>query len=752
MIIKLNQIILYIMCIMLSLTVTNWRINNIVDSILIITCVVSTITVVLYLKNWNLKKYVKENWLIVLYAFIRIISILILDNKTENLKTFIYEIYFLFVIQQFYNCNREKAELPMLIIIIMDLIFNMITFGGFLLGVDNYLNIIYSNTNPMGSMTCLCWFLFINFFYKKSNKIVAIIYSIFSLIIMYLADSRTPLLMIFAYIIMNLIIKYKWLSVERLKKCFMYLLNIFLVAIICFSYFNKDNKMPTDIETKMYDFTTNRYYLWKYSVISLEDKPLTGVGSSQIGEKRFAKVPVTMYEYFTPSRFNRLYSNNNHNGYFQLLSANGYIAYIVFMLWLYNRVKRLDIKNFYIVSSVLILNLFENLLIMSPSIHVFLLIYLLVNNNKNKKKTDEILYINYIDMNNTSSGSSVRPRRIYEAFIKERYSIKLLSENILKTNKKNRIARVRKISEWLDDNLPKYCYIESPPSEPILYKEDRELIRKIHDNGVKIGYFYRDAYYELGKDFVFDNKKVNIFSKKYLKYIYYKLLFFRDHMLLHNNVDIVYFPSLSMSKYFKFKDMRALPPAGELVNGFNNNDGKSIIYVGGISKLYGIDLILEAMEKVNQKQYINLNLVCREKELYNISDEYKNKEWLKIYNISGQEALMKVYKESKIALIATQKNIYNNFAIPTKLFEYMQYNMPIVATNNLEVKNIIEKYNIGIATEADAEKYADAILKIYNDEELYVKLKDNERNALLSENLWKHRIQKINEDLTALER
>ena len=82
----------------------------------------------------------------------------------------------------------------------------------------------------------------------------------------------------------------------------------------------------------------------------------------------------------------------------------------------------------------------------------------------------------------------------------------------------------------------------------------------------------------------------------------------------------------------------------------------------------------------------------------------------------------------------------------------MQYNMPIVATNNLEVKNIIEKYNIGIATDADAEKYADAILKIYNDEELYLKLKDNERNALLSENLWKHRIQKINEDLTALER
>lgn len=751
MILKINQIILYLICIMLSITVTNWRINNIVDNILIITCVVSTIAVVLYLKNWNLKKYVRENWLIVVYALIRIISIVILDNKTENLKTFIYEMYFLFVIQQFYNCNREKAEIPMLIVIIMNLIFNIVTFGGFLLGVDNYLNIVYSNTNPMGSMTCLCLLLFITFFYKKSNKIVAIIYFIFSLIIMYLADSRTPLLMIFAYIMMNLIIKYKWLSAEKLKKGFMYLLNVFLVAIICFSYFNKDNKIPTDLETKMYDFTTNRYYLWKYSIISLEDNPITGVGNSQIGEKRFAKVPVTMNEYFTPSRFNRLYSNNNHNGYFQLLAANGYIAYIVFMLWLYGRVKKLDIKNFYIVSSILILNLFENLLIMSPSIHVFLLIYLLVNNDKNKKKTDEVLYINYIDMNNASSGSSVRPRRIYDAFIEEKYSIKLLSENILKTNKKNRILKVREISEWLDNNLPKYCYIESPPSEPILYKEDRELIRKIHDNGVKIGYFYRDAYYELGKNFVFDNKKVNIFSKKYLKYIYYKLLFFRDHILLHNNVDIVYFPSLSMSKYFGFKDMRALPPAGDFVEDIQNLNAEGIIYVGGISKRYGIELLMEALDKINKKQHVILRLVCRANEVCNIKKEYQEKDWLKIYNTSNKNDLKELYNNSKIALIPIEKSKYNNFAIPIKLFEYMQYNVPIVATNNLEVKNIIEKYNIGIVTESDAEKYADAILKIYNDEELYLKLKDNEKNALLSENLWKHRVQKINEDLTTLE-
>ena len=376
--------------------------------------------------------------------------------------------------------------------------------------------------------------------------------------------------------------------------------------------------------------------------------------------------------------------------------------------------------------------------------------FMQLNLNKNKKKTDEVLYINYIDMNNASSGSSVRPHRIYDAFIEEKYKVKLLSGDILKKNKKHRVAKIKEISRWLDTNIPKYCYIESPPSEPILYKEDRKLIKKIHNKGIKIGYFYRDAYYELGKDFVFNNKKVSIFSKKYLKYIYYKLLFFRDRILLYNNVDIVYFPSLSMSKYFKFKDMRALPPAGEIIDDINDTNGKSVIYVGGISKQYGIDLLLESMNIVNKKQHINLNLVCREKELYNISSEYKDKEWLKIFNISGKEALKKIYSDSKIALIATKRSIYNNFAIPTKLFEYMQYNLPIIATDNFEVKKIIEKYNIGIITEENPEAYAKAILKLYNDEELYLKYKSNEKEALLTENLWKHRINEINENLTNL--
>lgn len=440
----------------------------------------------------------------------------------------------------------------------------------------------------------------------------------------------------------------------------------------------------------------------------------------------------------------------------------GLIAYVAMILspvfcFFEKKENKSILKYFIPILSVITINNISasTLISFESAIGLYMLVGLILTQPKliknSKKVKDEILYINYIDMNNLSSGSSVRPHKIHEAFKEENFNIKLLTGDLRKENKKNRVSRVREISKWLDNNVPKYCYIESPPSEPILYKEDRDLIKKIHSMGVKIGYFYRDAYYKLGKDFVFNNEKVNIFSKKYLKYIYYKLLFFRDRILLNDNVDIVYFPSLSMSKYFKFKDMRALPPAGEKTSDTVEKKRKGIIYVGGISKRYGIELLLDTMDEINKKQRIDLKLVCRVNELYNIKEQYKQKEWLKIYNISDKEELEKLYNISKVALIPIEKNKYNDFAIPIKLYEYMQYNVPIVATNNFEVKNIIEKYNIGIVTEPDVEKFADAILKIYNDEELYLKLKDNERKALLSENLWKHRIQKINEDLTTLE-
>lgn len=359
------------------------------------------------------------------------------------------------------------------------------------------------------------------------------------------------------------------------------------------------------------------------------------------------------------------------------------------------------------------------------------------------KKT--VLYITYIDFGNMLSGSSVRPQKMYQAFIDCGFNIKLLSGSTKNIDKKKRVKNINEIREWLKFNTPDFCYIESPTTH-INFKEDRDLIKLIHDKGIKIGYFYRDALYKLGKDVLFNEQKINVFSKKYIKFLYNKLCVCRDEKILKKYVDIVYFPSLEMAKFFKFKRFDSLPPAGEIINYNNNKDRHGAIYVGGISKSYGIDLLLDTFEEINKEQNIDLILVCRKNELCNINSKYLNKEWLKIKHASGNE-LKKLYETAKIAVMPKKDNLYNSFAVSVKTYEYMSYGLPIVANANKSVIEIFEKNNIGLLADFTVEDFKNKILYLYNNEMLINKYKNDINDILLSDNLWIHRVTKVENDL-----
>ncbi|MGN1323688.1 MAG: glycosyltransferase [Bacilli bacterium] len=363
------------------------------------------------------------------------------------------------------------------------------------------------------------------------------------------------------------------------------------------------------------------------------------------------------------------------------------------------------------------------------------------------KKNKTVLYISYVNMHNFGSGSSVRPILMYKAFLQSGFEVIYIEKEASFANKKERIKDINRIKKWLDYNIPDFCYIESP-GDPIILKEDRKLIKYIKRKNIKIAYFYRDAYYKVGKKFLYDN--INFFSKKNIRYLIYKFLYWKDELLLRRYVDIVYFPSICMAKYFKFKNIGTLPPAGFITNCTYNVENKYLIYVGGISNRYGVHLLLDSLNIINKKQYIPLILVCREKEVKNIPSEYINVKWLRIVHASGQDQLISLYRQAKMALIPILPNEYNNFAVPVKLYEYMSYNLPIVSTNLTEVSKVIKKYDIGLVCTDDANEFAKSILTLYNDKNLLKKFSDNAKNALLLENLWLHRVSKIENDMNNL--
>lgn len=364
--------------------------------------------------------------------------------------------------------------------------------------------------------------------------------------------------------------------------------------------------------------------------------------------------------------------------------------------------------------------------------------------------SSKILYITYIDFGKMTSGSAVRPQRMYQAFREIGAEVTLLSGSQELSNKEERKKNVEQISRWLEENRPDFCYIE-PPTYPILYRFDYQLIRKVHRMGIPTGYFFRDAYYKLGKEFYSGQNRS---LQRKIRDLYLRIKYAGNERLVRKNVDIVYFPSMTMASYFSYRDMRALPPAGE--NNLCNSkkpDHRTGIYVGGVSPAYGTDIMLEAYrilnEAPNEKKY-PLLLVCRESELHHIPEQDRQSAWLKIIHASGEQ-LKEYYQMASIALVPRQKSVYNDLSVSVKVFEYMGFGLPMVACNSKEMAALIMRYQMGIVTDFTAEDFARGIRALLDDPKTYDACVQNVEKALLAENLWVHRAKTIKQDLLSLE-
>ncbi|HIS69395.1 MAG TPA: glycosyltransferase [Candidatus Gallacutalibacter stercoravium] len=360
----------------------------------------------------------------------------------------------------------------------------------------------------------------------------------------------------------------------------------------------------------------------------------------------------------------------------------------------------------------------------------------------------KMLYITYIDFGkDCSSGSTMRPQMMYRAFEEAGLQVKLLSGSQAKENRAQRRANVEEINRWLDNNRPDYCYIE-PNVYPIMNGFDVRLIRRVHKMGVPVAYFFRDAFYKLGKEFLSPPPG---FVRR-MKNAGLNLLHARDERMLGRCADIIYFPTQTMADYFSFADRRTLPPAGENrlpetpLSSVRTNTG---IYVGGISKAYGIEILLGAYEMLNQGEDCGkypLLLVCRQAELNQIPQRYREAPWMEIHHASGAE-LEPLYRRADIALIPRIQSQYNELCLSIKLFEYMGYGLPVVLSDSKEMSLQVKKAGSGVIVGNTAGDFAQGVKKLLGDPALYRQCCANQRQALLAENLWLHRAQQVVREL-----
>lgn len=351
----------------------------------------------------------------------------------------------------------------------------------------------------------------------------------------------------------------------------------------------------------------------------------------------------------------------------------------------------------------------------------------------------KILYITFIDFGPAKSGSSLRPQRMYDAFLELGHEVLLLSGQ--QNRRKERKARVKEILKQLQSFSPDICYIE-PPSGPFFCRIDLKLLRKVSEMGFPVGLFYRDAYWKFASWY-----RLPFPKKQVLTYLHK-----RDLKAFQRYCDILYFPSDSMSALFSHKNKRTLPPAAPCrepvsKNGFLHN----VIYVGGVSERYGTHILLEAMRMVNEerKQDITLTLVCDEKAIRQLYPDVDRLPYVHIVSAQGDEALAPLYAAADFGIYSGVRDLYMDFAVPVKLFEYMGFSLPVVSTNPTEAARLIETTASGLVCEDDSPALAQAILEMYQDESRFLIFQQN-AIAAARENSWISRAGQIIKELSQI--
>ncbi len=351
----------------------------------------------------------------------------------------------------------------------------------------------------------------------------------------------------------------------------------------------------------------------------------------------------------------------------------------------------------------------------------------------------QILVVNYMEMDPASSGSGVRPQKMYRAFQELGHQVYLLSGSQDRAARDRRRADVEAASRWLDENKPDLCYIESPVY-PILWSFDRELIRKIHAQGIPIGYYYRD----------FQDRFPALFPKRKdipgrLKDLWLAWKRKQTDRLLHS-ADIVYLPSEACKELFSFRDMRPLPPAGEDRLPGDPPSGQTSIYVGGILGIYDGAGLLDVYSRLNEEGDYPLILVCREKEWKKLDHPQKNAPWLEVHHASG-EALEPLYRRSALGLCFFTDNEYCRYAVSVKLNEYMGHGLPLLIRRAEEMERIARRDGTGLCVGGDERQAADTIRSYFADGSLRRELFENVCAAVRRNGLWKHRAEQVVREL-----
>lgn len=155
-----------------------------------------------------------------------------------------------------------------------------------------------------------------------------------------------------------------------------------------------------------------------------------------------------------------------------------------------------------------------------------------------------------------------------------------------------------------------------------------------------------------------------------------------------------------------------------------------VIYVGSLTTVQNLHTVIETAEILKKYSLIRFLMVGEGEDKENLIEQAKKLKLKNINFIPGQptEKIIELVNAADVGLISLSNNkFFSDNALPTKTSEYLGCGKPIVACAGKNLKELIEKNQVGIVVApGDSQNFAKAILELYQNK---TKLKRFSQNA-----------------------
>jgi glycosyltransferase involved in cell wall biosynthesis len=167
------------------------------------------------------------------------------------------------------------------------------------------------------------------------------------------------------------------------------------------------------------------------------------------------------------------------------------------------------------------------------------------------------------------------------------------------------------------------------------------------------------------------------------------------------------------------------------------NDDFIIFYGGGINRHRGLQVVLEAIKLLKEKDIsLKFHIVGSgsfKKELESRVSVLEIESRVEFFGQKPFKEMVELLAEADVAIIPHLRTENNDASSPNKLYQYMYLNKPVISSDCLSLKRILTETGAGFIYRNDSpEELALLIEKLYSDRQLLEEKGKNGRMAVIA--------------------